>query len=376
MKIINNSDKLLFFDSLKMRMYENISEVLNIDKLRQADYKNHCFNSRYLVQSPDVYKTVLPNIYPIPQKSLWEFDNLKFRCLHNLNYNNNRLETDYIIRKIINPLKKYKIAVELSGGLDSSLIIGILRNYGIDPFLIGFSSQKFEFRTERYIQDILSSGGENHVLIPSKSIHPFKMLLNTPYHQLPYHSSIWYYAKEKIAEYCKDRNIDILISGMSGDAIFCEEIQDFFPMAWLFWKMDYGWFNQYVFNEKSLIYTPAYSRVLVEEIFHLRKGQQYDSQKNWARRYFKKYLPSELVNFSYKADHIVELLDGFIEAYSDIETLFYLTNTVLSSSDFTKLELEKLYDNVYKYDDNQIHDIFSKVSFANWIYSVVKTNKL
>lgn len=377
MKIINNnSSKLLYFDSSNLKVHDCISNILTIDKLREADYKNHSFNSRHLVQGPDVYKPVIKNIYPIPQKSFWKYDNLKFKCLNNLKYNSNRLETDYIIKKIIKPLKKYNVAVELSGGLDSSLIIDILRNQGIDPFLIGFSSDKFEFRTERYIQNLLSAGRNKHILIPSKCIRPFKLLLNTPYHQLPYHSSLWYYAKTKIAELCKDQNIDILVSGMSGDAIFCEEVQDEFPMAWLYWKMDYGWFNQYIFKEKSIIYTPAYSRALVEEIFHLRKGQLYDSQKNWARQYFKKYLPTELSNYSYKADHIVELIDGFIDAYSDVEKLFYITNTIVSSSDFNKIEFEKLYDNVYKYDGNQVHDIFSKVSFANWVYSVVTKNNL
>jgi hypothetical protein len=365
----------MYYDLSRNCLTSNIIDDLSIDNIRSANYDNHFINTRFLVPSPDLYLPVLPNIYTIPPKSSWHLKNSTFYCAQTLKVNNNRYNVDLILEKLISPLKKYNVAVELSGGLDSSIIIGILRKFGIDPYLIGFYSNKYEFRTERYIQNKLIQSSTRFDLIESESIHPCKNLLYTPFHQLPYHSSLWYYAKEKISNRCNLNNIDILFNGMSGDTIFCKEVGDGFPYEWLSWQMDYGWFNQYVFMPKKIKYLPTYSKNLAEEIFYLRKNQPYDAKKIWARKYFNRYLPSELVNYYYKADHIVEFLDGFKKAYKEIETLFYVANDFLKSKEFSIDHYNKLYDQVDKYDSDHIHTIFSKVSFANWIYSIINHDK-
>lgn len=366
---------MMYYDLSRNHLTSNIIGDISEDHIRSANYGNHFMNTRFLVPSPNLYLPVLPNIYTIPPRSSWYLNNSKFYCAESLKVSNNRYNFDLILEKLISSLKKYNIAVELSGGLDSSIIIGVFRQFGIDPYLIGFISNKYEFRTERFIQSKLTQSSSRFDLIESESIHPCKNLLNTPFHQLPYHSSLWYYAKEEIANRCRLNNIDILFNGMSGDTIFCNEVGEGFPYAWLSWQMDYGWFNQYVFSQNNVKYLPAYSKILAEEIFYLRKNQGYDAKKIWARKYFRKYLPSELVNYYYKADHIVEFLDGFKKAYKEIETLFYVANDFLKSNDFSSEQYYKLYDQVDKYDSEQIHTIFSKVSFANWIYSILNNVK-
>ena len=362
----------MFYDISKSILSDNIWDLLTIDSIKKANYLNHFYNTSHLIQSPDIYHTVIPNIYPIPSRSRWIISNNVFKCSQSLQVSKNNLETDSIISKITNPLKKYKIGVELSGGLDSSIIIGALISNNVNPYLIGFFSKRFEFRTECFIQDLYKKKANEFALIDSDEILPFQNLLDTPKHQLPYHSSLWYYAKKHIGILCKNNNVDILFNGMAGDAIFCEKVFDSIPYAWHNWMMDYGWFNEYVFSQNQIKYLPVYSKALIEQIFKLRLGQDYDAQKNWAREYFKKYLPRELVDFNYKADHIGELLSGIKNSYKDVLELFRFTYDIIGDKEFSSEKFQKLYDNIEKYDDNQLTEIFAKVSYANWIYSILK----
>jgi hypothetical protein len=371
-EIKNNTDKMMFFNKSSGILEKDIWKHLTFDTLSNANYDNHLKNTRHLIQSPDIYEPVINEIYPIPSKSSWHFSGTKFICSQNLMVQKNSIDIKKIFHKIIRPLKKYKIGVELSGGLDSSLIISILRQNGIEPFLIGFSSNRYEFRTERHIQELYKNESVEYELIDSSDLYPLKGLLNTPQHQLPYHSSLWYYSKSFIANRCKEHNIDLLFSGMAGDTIFCEKVGNSFPYEWHNWQMDYGWFHEYVFIDQGLKYMPVYSKSLVDEIFKLRKNQEYDSQKKWARDFFKDYLPNELVSYNYKSDYIGEVLEGIKRAYSDISELFYITNKILKSKEFSKEKLSILFNQIEKYDNDQLNEIFSKVSFANWIYSLSK----
>ena len=90
----------------------------------------------------------------------------------------NDLTTNII--RLIHPLKNKKFGVQLSGGLDSSLIIGILRNVGIEPVLIGLSNDRYEFRTERIIQEILLDGLSNNQLISDDGLSSILRVIEYP----------------------------------------------------------------------------------------------------------------------------------------------------------------------------------------------------
>ena len=66
---------------------------------------------------------------------------------------------------------------------------------GIEPFLIGYSCDRYEFRTERYIQSIFSNKVKESILINSKDILPFQNLKGCPPHQIPNPSSLYYFNK-------------------------------------------------------------------------------------------------------------------------------------------------------------------------------------
>ena len=181
---------------------ENIWDKITCEDLSKSSFNNHYINSSRYIQSPDYYKPVFKNIYPIPPRSKWQYDGILFKCTQSLEVYNSNYNFFDLIQKFIRPLNKYKIGVELSGGLDSSIIISMLIANGIEPFLIGFSCDRYEFRTERHIQSLYKNKVQNTILLDSRQILPFQNLLNCPSHQLPNPTSLYYFSKQVTAKHC------------------------------------------------------------------------------------------------------------------------------------------------------------------------------
>lgn len=369
--VTNKSNSTVYFDVETNSTYENVWDKISIESLRNSNLENHLYNSSSYIQSPDFYKPVLNNIYPIPPRSRWLYNGFSFKCLQSLVVSSLDSDLEEIIHRQLNVLKKYKIGVELSGGLDSSVIISLLLSNGIEPFLVGFSCDRYEFRTERHIQNIYREKVKKSVLIDSRDILPFQNLKECPPHQIANPTSLYYYGKHITAEYCKNNNVDILFNGMSGDSFFCESvIGNEMPNLWHNWMMDNRWFHENVFYKKQIHYLPVYTKAIANKIFVERAGKGFDSQKKWAREYFKKYLPEELVNYNYKADHVGDLIEGIQKSFYDVEEIFQVTKDITKNNEFSRENLVKLFDNIEKYQDQQLKDIMGKVSYANWIYSL------
>ena len=374
MKLIkNNSNSIIYFDSDSNTILDNIIEHINLETLSKSNFKNHVINSTRYIQSPDFYKPVLKNIYPIPPKSHWIYNGTSFKCSQSLMFSNNNCNLFELLQRLTDPLKKYKIGVELSGGLDSSIIISMLIANGIEPFLIGFSCDRYEFRTERHIQKLYTNKVKQSILLNSRDILPFQNLKNCPLHQLPNPTSLYYYSKQVTAMHCKENNVDILFNGMSGDSLFCESaFGNLLPVSWQNWMMDNRWFHENVFNKSQVHYLPMYTNNIAKLIFKERLLMGFDSQKIWARNYFKEYIPKELVNYSYKADHVGDLIEGIKKSYLEVKELFNITEEVTKNNEFSEVNLSKLYHNIEKYHDTQLKEIMATVSYAVWINSCLK----
>jgi hypothetical protein len=370
--IINSSNSILYFDVDSNVILENIWDKITLEDLSKSSFENHYINSARYIQSPDYYKPVFKNIYPVPPRSKWQYDGISFKCTQSLEVYDSNYNLFDTIQKFIRPLTKYKIGVELSGGLDSSIIISMLLINGIEPFLIGFSCDRYEFRTERHIQSLYKNKVQNTILIDSRQILPFQNLLNCPAHQIPNPTSLYYHSKLVTAKNCKENGVDILFNGMSGDALCCESLTgNTMPESWHNWMMDNRWFHENVFTKSQVQYLPVYTKTLASKIFTERLNMGFDSQKLWAREYFKNYLPLELVNYTYKADHVGDLIEGIKKSYFEVSELFKITLEVTNNREFSESSLSKLYFNIEKYHDIQLKEIMAKVSYALWIYSCV-----
>jgi hypothetical protein len=283
------------------------------------------------------------------------------------------------IKRLLNIIKREGIAVELSGGLDTSIIIGLLDHLGVKPLLIGMKSDRFEFRTERIIQELFIEKFPNAHLISYEENQPFKDLVNTPVHQLPSPTSVFHSQGIPIAKLCNKNGINILLTGMGLDALFCDspymDGHQRHPDSWFSWMLDDDWFNEYVYGKFGInCQSAAASNSLIRIIWSMRQGQGEDLKKWWARNTFADFLPSELVQFAYKADHNGNYIDGIWKATDGIRTIFRTAYEVTGFEELNIRSLDDLISNIQMRDDKKDKIFLARVSFANWIYGLAREN--
>lgn len=380
--IINNSSrKFVYFDKKTNYIYDGIYDKINLSVVKEINIKAHDRNTSQFYLRPDIYNEVIEGIIPIPPRSRWKFDGGKFFSLNNKYVSKNLKpeisELTYVSQKLCSVLFKKKIAIELSGGLDTSLVIGIIEDLGYHPSLIGITSSRFEYRTESYIQEKFNKTHKNSCLIDSPESLPFSKLKTTPLHQLPSPTSIFYMNVLLISNECSKNKIEIVLSGNGFDALLCENtdnlIDNLLPENWHTWMLDDNWLNEYIFNKHNIFYSSAAgSQLLINCIYSLRKNQKEDLKKSWARRFFSNYLPIELVNFTYKADFSGGFLDGFIYSKNEMSDIFEVAYDVTKCKEFSPSAFEDLYYDLQVPNEELDKRRISRVSLANWIYGLVR----
>lgn len=383
MIVFNNTNEIKYFDifTLKFRSEDEIISIiseLNF-KFTKESLNNHIQNSSFYIYTPDKYLPVVENIVPIPPKSSWSlttngFINKEVKTVFKTRFFSN---ADFLslVNRQLNKLRDKKIGVQLSGGLDSSLIIGILRHCGFEPVLIGMCNNRYEFRTERIVQDILKKVGTKNILISDDNFLPFTDLLNVPKHALPNASSIFYSGEDKMAMLFEENKVDLVFNGMGLDTILCMSPNDIENRnQWYPFMFDDCWFRDYVYKPKNIFFTPAIkSPLLVNCIWNMRATHSEDNTKQWARNNFSNFLPIELSNFNYKADHAGLLIDGIKSNLQTINYLFEFVHNKTKFLEFSKNEFEKLFANYHLSDDNKIKLILSRTSYAVWMHSLYRT---
>jgi len=380
-KINNPTRKYIYFNKSTGNIHDNLFELLNIDLVRKANLKAHENNISNYFSRPDKYQEVIEGMYPIPPRSIWKYEDDKFYNLNSRNVPSN-ITSDFaellkIIERLSKPLLYKKIGIELSGGLDTSIVIGLINHLGLNPFLVGINSSRYELRTESYIQEKYQKNHSNVCLIDSRESLPFSNLLSCPIHQLPSSSSLYYMHAFQIAKESNKRGINIILSGMGFDALLCENpIQEninLLPEAWQSWMLDDNWFNENIYNKYGITYkSGAASPMLIKKVWKMRNNEGEDLKKWWSRKMFCGYLPKELVNYSYKADNSGGFLDGFLNSKNEILKIFEAAYDVTNLEEFSQNSLDALFDNVHKVDETKDKLILARVSFANWIFGLVR----
>jgi len=371
MKINNHTNSYKYFNSLESKLFQNKFDFLNVESISKSKFASHINNLIQGVERPDIYEEVIKDIYPIPPFSKWKYSEQKFSLLdkpfQSLNSRPNTVNSfiDFIKSKSEH-LKRKKLAVELSGGLDSSIIIELLSLCGLEITLIGLISKNYEFRTERIIQNHYAQKHKS-ILIDSKDALPFTNLLDCPPHPLPTKKSLFFYQKGVIAKKCAEEKIDYLFNGIIGDTVFCDKIES---RRWNKWDFDNNWFNDFVFHPQKVAYIPTNFDFVLNYFFNQRKHEQSDPFKIWARNHFKDILPKTLSKYYYKTDHFEEIIEGIYSAENDISETYKLTNRITKNHLFTFENLGKDLNNFKIMNDQETNTFFAKVSYAVWIYSL------
>jgi asparagine synthetase B (glutamine-hydrolysing) len=272
--------------------------------------------------------------------------------------------------------KEKKIGVQLSGGLDSSIIIGLLKYLNIPYVLIGMSSTRYEFRTERYIQKILMPDSEQAVLINYENHLPLSSLLDVPAHQYPDVLSLNFSAHNAMADECNKLGVEVLLTGGGGDNLFA----DSFPydsaectiMPQVFGD---SWLTDLVYAPKGVKLIPFYAdNGIIDVIYNLRRGQSEDNSKYWARKLFKEILPYELVYYDYRADFWGLYIDGLLNSLPLIKTLFKQAFELTRHKNFSNAELESILSNDLLNAKKELYQVIeARVALAVWLNGLKKT---
>jgi len=323
---------------------------------REFRIDDHLWNESLGATRQVEYKPLFEHIWPIYPGFRWD---LQKNCLVEDRFTPSLVPMD--IDKFLGRCEKYfdkykdkKIGVHLSGGLDSSLIIGILHHLDIPFYLFGLYTDRYEFRTERKIQEILAPLGIDTVLINNEDYPFYSCLDKIPAKQFPDGAIKANESAKAIALACKEKGIQVVFGGQGGDTLFVDETP-LEPGA-----VSYNIGNEFDVSEESdLIYAPLgielksfyADKSIIEAIYNLRLGQKEDVWKDWARKYFRDFLPKELSEYHYVADFFGISMSGLEAAKPTIKKLFEKAYELLRHEIFSPISTEKmLTTNVFAFD--------------------------
>ena len=347
--------------------------------LTRVSLEAHKKNCKYLSLNPYHYTPVIDGLYPIPPKSSWHYLKGEF-----IQIRDNFIDTtvDYHLSDMMHVaylyMKKVKgrIAVELSGGLDTSIVIGLLREINRDPYLIGAESSRFEFRTERFIQKKLSIEPSKTNLFADTEGLPFFNLTGVPTHFLPNKSSLFYYSNIPTLNAAKNFHTSIILNGIGLDSLLIDAVG---PANKRYWfdasNIDDGWANDYIFEPNGIAYVNVATIPFVRKILiALRKGQQEDVQKLWARNYFRGQIPEELSKFAYKASFGAVYYEGLEVSRKEILYIASDFYSLTGMLEYTTDSINRLIDRVLSFDCESEFLFFGLLSYAVWAYKLKRDN--
>ena len=266
------------------------------------------------------------------------------------------------------------IGVQLSGGLDSSLIIGILTHLAIPFSLVGMSSERYEFRTERYIQKILSEQCGKCRLINYEEHLPLSNLNLVPAHEYADVSIMNFSADCAMAKSAAELGVEVLLCGNGGDVILGTAVPAEMELClWQPQKFTYPWPKDIVYSSHNVEIKSFFEDYnIVNCLYQLRKGQRHDPEKRWARSFFRVFLPRELSDYTYCADFWGIYIDGLLDARSQITELHEKAYQITRNSYFHNEKLSQLLakDLLLKTEKILYQKIESRAALSAWIVSL------
>ena len=383
LSIFNNSSKIGYFEASDTSLVSS-EKAIKPRLIRSSDLDSHIQNGIAMQRKVGNYK-IVAGIGAIPSRTEWVFDGSNYTYKRTASikrtFNNASRENLYrIIEKYKNAFSNKKIGVELSGGLDTSLIISVLNHLSIDFSLIAFISDKYEFRTERKIQAIYAEKTRTKY-IPYSECVPFWALQDVPLHPYPDATSLFHHRQYLAASAAKELGVDVLLNGDAGDNLLGHPIplgiNNMRPDGFERWMISDDWTNLHVYNPLGLTYLSAFALSPIKRlILKLREGEPEDSKKIWARNFFKNILPQELSQYAYKASHDGWFANGLQTVVNDVYHISDLTYSIIKNK-LIHPDLMSQSAMTYRFLSHaQQSDFLSKLSFATWVNSYSRNGLL
>lgn len=372
---------LKFFNVAENRVQSDIWDELEAGMWRNYLVDNRLRNDAIGEVKQWEWKPEFPGFYAINEGFRW-------------NFVKNSLEEELYVPKVSDAnmhtfldaafrffqrFEHNRIGVHLSGGLDSGLIICLLRHFDIPFVPIGLSSlSRFEFRTERRIQEILAAYGTNGRLIDFDDYPFYGNLDKKPKHQVPDSNIKMIDASMALAKEFARSGCDVVFTGQGGDTLFVEAIQSIsnFRGYNIGNEFTFPWEQDFVYGPLGMKLVSMYSdEEIIDQISSLRMGQREDPLKLWARHFFKELLPVELSDFCYSADFIGLSAEGLQLAKPMIKELFEEAYEYLPVPLFSLEGTKKMMKtDVLSFEYKTYTDFCTKVSIAVWLHSLFRKN--
>ena len=317
----------------------------------------------------------------IPPKTMWRVDRNQYdfvRDLRSFEVLNANLESTIssAYRLLTQTNNGNYLGVELSGGLDTSIIIEFLSRWQIPFALIGMRSDRYEFRTEREVQMFYADRCPTVRLYSGNDIPAFSRLDEVPPHPLPTMGSLNFAHAQKRAELCRDLGVKTLLSGDAGDMLLSlaaprQAISGRVPNNWAYWNLAQSiWTDQYVFKPIGVRFVSGLAVGRIPgQILHLRSGLKEDRMKLWARNKLNSYLPDMLSKHAYKAFHDGWISEGIVAAIPAITKMAYLAFNAVPHPALSPEKIEKSAINFAKLNADSQNSFLMALSFIIWVYS-------
>lgn len=345
---------------------------------KELNLKNHLANSRIPANQPHKALDVFPGFVAVQPGTIYD---ITLGLLREDLYYPDHVEMDKstlysLLESYFRQYDQHVIAVHLSGGLDSSIIIGLLHHFGIPFYLVGLVSHRFEFRTEKFVQEKLAPLAVDAHLIDMEDFPSFTNLANAPLTQLPNSTFRALEATKAITKQCHMFGADIIFTGQGGDTIFVDAI----PQIEEKWGCNIG--SDFLLSiEANIIYpqyglnliSPFADKNFIRSIYNLRIGHNNDHLKKWARGFFADVLPRELGEYTYAADFFGTSMSGLERAKPEIEQLFKTAHEVSGHALFAPTSAKKfLAKDVFNFEYQDYIEYCDVLALAIWYNSLAR----
>lgn len=320
---------------------------------------------------PDAFE-YFPNIIALPAGYIWDDSTKKIKQDLYTPRTVDASEANLLaaIEQYLLQFRDKKVGVHLSGGLDSSIIIGLLDYFGIDFIPIGYTSQRFEARTERTIQHILAEKYPNSILLDLDDYTEFEDIDKPLKTQIPTHGIRFGASHKLMPRLFKENGVQTVFTGQGadsllGDAIPSDSLTPFnIPALFEMTEQEY-----YLYRPYGLRLEPFFAdHRIIDQISNLRRGKGQDGRKLWARNFFKKFIPQELVDYHYVGDFFGHTISGLIESKDKIRELFSQTYAITSNELFNPKVVDDV--DVLSFDIANYGLWCSKISYGLWLTSL------
>jgi hypothetical protein len=372
--IIDNPRNTTAYYSLKEKSFVDQAQKISKRLFTAQSFAAYVKNETTLPIHLNEYQPVLPDIYPVPARTMWAYEDGSFRKLKKNIKLLEGLTFDSCLKNAKRLLKttKGKIAIEISGGLDSSIMIGMLERLGYEPVLIGTFIDLYKFRTEKYIQEKIAKKFKNVILSQSFFLQ-FTNLIETPAHLLPSYQSLHHNICANTLRLLKEHDIKYVFQGIAFDSTLVDAI-DNNPNDIRWPTLQDNWLHDYVFAPQGSAYVDIAALTPIKQmILSLRNGQGQDIQKWWARKFFADVIPSELSKYAYKANFGPLWWDGLESSSKQITHIVDTAWQITLLPVFENFKMQSLFDGM---NNGSGRAGFAMLGYANWVHALHRADRL